>query len=219
MATISCAAVLFDLDGVLIDSTPLVKRLWETWAVEHDLDPDALLASAFGQRIIDTMTRLADAGVMTTDRAIQEAAIMEERAQLGSGEIEAMPGAGELLRSMEPDAWAVVTGETRRLATIRMGVAALPVPDVLVTADDVAHGKPDPESYLLAGRRLGADPSDAVVVEDTPMGIEAGRAAGMRVVAVATTYPSRELERADVCIGGVGDILVRIHDGVTLLTL
>jgi mannitol-1-/sugar-/sorbitol-6-phosphatase len=218
MVTVSCSAVLFDLDGVLIDSTPLVKRLWESWGAKHGVDAGPLLASALGQRIIDTMMHLVDKGLFSVEGATEEAAVMETRAEADSDGLVPFPGAGELLEKVQPGAWAVVTGETRRLATTRLNICGLPIPEVLVTADDVAMGKPDPESYLAASRRLGVDARQAVVIEDTPTGIEAGRAAGMRVIAVTTTYPEADLGRADFCIGGVGDIVARVGEAGTVLT-
>lgn len=105
----------------------------------------------------------------------------------------ALPGAEDLLRSLPRDRWAAVTSGGRELMTARLQAAGLPVPDVLVAAEDVAVGKPDPAGYLLAAQRLGADPADCVVLEDAPAGLEAGRRAGCRVLAVATSHTPEQL--------------------------
>lgn len=179
---------LFDIDGTLVDSTPAVERSWRTWAAENGLDGDAILAVCHGRRAEDTLSDLlAPELVPTAYRRL----LALEMADLDS--VVALPGAEHLLRSLPRDRWAAVTSGGRELMTARLQAAGLPVPDVLVAAEDVAVGKPDPAGYLLAAQRLGADPADCVVVEDAPAGLEAGRRAGCRVLAVATSHTPEQL--------------------------
>jgi sugar-phosphatase len=209
-----CSAVLFDLDGVLVDSTPLVTRLWTSWASENGHDIAEVLAAAHGQRTVDTMTSL-----FGNEDAAKQAELFDQRELREVDGLVALPGARELLEQMPPGRWAVVTSGSKNLARSRMSVCGLPAPSVLVSAEDVSHGKPDPEGYSLACARLGAEASTAVVVEDTPAGVRAGRAAGTRVVAVGTTYPIEELGEADVCSGGLSDISLQLTDAGMVLVI
>ena len=201
MTTIECGAVLFDLDGVLVDSTALVTRLWTHWSGERGLAPEDVLAAAYGQRTIDTMRAIA------RERAEEEAAAFDEREESETEGLAPLPGARELLGSLPGGRWAVVTSGSARLAKSRLQACGLPLPVVLVSADDVSNGKPDPECYLFGSRRLGIGPEEAVVIEDTPAGIQAARAAGMRTIAVRTTYPGDRLAEADFCVAGVHEIV------------
>lgn len=179
---------LFDIDGTLVDSTPAVERSWRTWAAENGLDGDAILAVCHGRRAEDTLSDLLAPELVP---AAYRRLLALEMADLDS--VVALPGAEDLLRSLPRDRWAAVTSGGRELMTARLQAAGLPVPDVLVAAEDVAVGKPDPAGYLLAAQRLGADPADCVVVEDAPAGLEAGRRAGCRVLAVATSHTPEQL--------------------------
>jgi sugar-phosphatase len=131
---------------------------------------------------------------------VAEAAGIEDAQALDTEGLRAIPGAAVALSSLREDRVAVVTSATRRLATARLAAAGIEPPAVMVTAEEVTRGKPDPEGYLAAARRLGVDPAEALVVEDAPPGIEAGRAAGAAVVGVTSTHAAEELAAADVVI-------------------
>jgi sugar-phosphatase len=182
------------MDGTLVDSTAIVERQWRRWAARHGMDPVPILEVAHGRRTIDTIRDIAPE-LATPEEA---AAFDDEEAEDSIGAV-AVIGAGELLRSLPPDRWAVVTSATTPLARVRLRGVGLPVPALLVSADDIGNGKPDPEGYLAAARALGVEPARCVVLEDTPAGLEAGRAAGMPVIAVSTTYPAETLH-ADVVV-------------------
>jgi len=188
--TFDVDAVLLDMDGTLVDSTAVVVRLWRTWAARHGVDPEAILAVSHGRRGDDVLAEFAPAGVD------QEAELkwLAARALVERDGIVAFPGAAALLAALPADRIAVVTSADRELTAARMQAAALSVPRILVGADDVARGKPDPEGYQRAASLLGVDPARCLVVEDASAGLEAGRAAGARVIAVATTLSRDVLE-------------------------
>lgn len=171
----ACAGVLFDCDGVLVDSDESVVAAWTRWACESGLDPRPVLASVHGRPAADSV-----AAFLSPD------AVADGVARIGRYEVEdavrvrALPGAADLLAALPVGSWAVVTSATRELARARLRAASLPIPAVLVTADDVARGKPDPEGYATAARRLGLPPARTIVVEDAANGIQAARAAGVR---------------------------------------
>ncbi len=194
--------VLFDLDGVLIDSTPCVTRVWRTWAAEHGLDPDYVVHVAHGRRSIETIQKVAP-----SLRAEEENKEVERRELNDTDGIVVFPGARELLRSLPANSWTIVTSGTRALATKRMQVSGLPVPAHFVSADDVTLGKPHPEPYLRGAECIDLNPTECLVVEDAPSGIRAAHAAGMKVLAVPTTYSRPELSEAD----GVLDRLLQLR--------
>jgi sugar-phosphatase len=199
--------VLFDLDGVLVDSAVCVERHWRRWAAEHHLDCDAIMRVAHGRPTIETIRLVAP-----------HLPAVEEAARLNAGEafdtdgVIAVEGAAELIRPLPPHAWAIATSGTRDTAMTRLRHTGVPVPLVLVTVDDVKHGKPDPEAYLLAAAKLDVRPEKCVVVEDAPAGIRAAHAAGMRVVTVATTHSQAELGEADVRAERLTDIHISWSD-------
>ena len=192
METIRCAAILFDLDGVLIDSDAAVERAWERWTARHGLELARVLAESRGRRTTDTIR-----GVAPWLDAEAESRGLENAQSADTDDVHALAGAASLLESLPPGSWAVATSGTRQLATTRLAAAGLPAPSVFVTAEDVEHGKPDPEPYLAAAAALGVEPWTCLVVEDAPAGIAAGKAAGAAVLAVATTFAASELEGAD----------------------
>ena len=196
LATVfSCDAVLFDLDGVLVDSAAVVERTWRRWATRHGLDPAQVIRTAHGRRTIETVHLLAPH--LAADDEVAALAASESTETDGVYEV---PGARALLESLPPRSWAVVTSGIRPVAELRMRHTRLPVPPVLVTADQVRHGKPHPEGFLTAAARLGVDPARCIVVEDAPPGIEAAHAAGMRVVAITSTYDADTLAAADAVV-------------------
>jgi sugar-phosphatase len=191
MPAIHCSALLFDLDGVLIDSTPAVQRVWHRWAVEHGLDPEAVVYMAHGRPSRSTIRELLPNSDI--DREDHE---VERREIEDLDGVVLLPGAQNLLNSLPPDRWTIATSCTRRLAEVRLRVAGLPIPATMITSSDVKIGKPDPEPYLKAAAKLGFAASDCIVVEDAPAGARAGKAAGARVIAFLTTMLRRDLEDA-----------------------
>ena len=212
--TFSCRAVLFDLDGVLVDSTQAVERVWQKWARAHNLDAEVVLEHAHGRRSIETVRIVAPQ--LDAERENLKVENMEINDKEG---IVAVPGAAELLRSLPPDRFIIATSATRALACARLRYAGLPVPERIVTADDVAEGKPSPEPYLKAAAALGFAPTDCLVFEDTPAGIESGKAAGMRVIALDTTYPRKELSAADAVLNSLKDVKADFENGTLRLQL
>ena len=191
---IRCLGVLFDLDGVLVDSTPAVARVWASWAVDHGLDAEETVRKAHGRPSIATVRELlpeADA-----EKQEEEDAKIEHSEMNDMEGMVALPGAVELLSVLPEDRWGVVTSGTRPLASKRLHTAGLPVPKHFVTASDIRKGKPDPEPYLIGVENLGLPAKDCVVVEDAPAGVQSGRAAGARVLALRTTAGDEELKAA-----------------------
>jgi len=195
MGSIECAGVLFDLDGVLVDSTPAVTRVWRGWALEHGYDPAEIVKLAHGRRAIETVELVAP----HLDSAA-ELLELERRELDDTDGLVVFEGAARLLAALPSDRWTVVTSGTRRLATKRLLLAGLPVPDKLVSADEVKLGKPDPAPFLRGAELLGLHPRDCIVVEDAPSGVEAAHRAGMTVFAIPTTYARPELSHADVLL-------------------
>ena len=196
-----CSAVLFDLDGVLVDSEQVVVRTWKRWAERHRLDIPDLVRRAHGRRSIETVRELAP----QLDAAA-EARWLEGIESSDADGLAPLPGAAELFQGIPPDRRAVVTSGGRALAEFRLAAVGFPSPAVLISADDVQRGKPAPEGYLRAAERLGVAPAECIVIEDTPPGIAAGRAAGATVLAVATTFPARELDQANVVVQSLADV-------------
>ncbi len=191
MIVIRCSAVLFDLDGVLIDSTPAVARVWSGWAVEHGLDPEVVIRRAHGRPSRATIRELLpDADIVRENREV------ERREMEDLDGVVLLPGAGELLNSLPPDRWTIATSGSLALASVRLRAAGLPVPKNMVTSSDVRIGKPDPEPYLMAAAKLGFAAGDCIVVEDAEAGVRAGKAAGAGVIALLTTMVRRDLEGA-----------------------
>ena len=192
MIAIRCSAVLFDLDGVLIDSTPAVARVWSRWASAHGFDPETVVHRAHGRPSRTTIRELMPVG-SDIDREDREVERLEIEDLDG---VVLLPGARQLLNVLPPNRWTIATSCTRLLAEVRLRAAGLPIPETMVTSSDVKIGKPDPEPYLKAAAKLGFAASDCVVVEDAPAGVIAGKAAGARVIAVLTTMPRGDLAKA-----------------------
>ena len=201
MIQIECDAILFDLDGVLVDSTACIIRHWGQWAEQHDMDVNKIMKVAHGRRIVETIGLIAP----QLD-AEEEARRLSELEMKDTQGITAIAGAAALLDALPRGTWAIATAGSWAIAAARLKQAGLPIPDVLVNADDVSKGKPDPESYLLAARRLGVAPERCVVVEDAPFGIDAGRAARARTIAVLSTHERRSLAKADVIVERLADL-------------
>ena len=203
--TLLVSAMLFDLDGVLADSTASVYRAWTTWANRVGLEPAELLPKVHGRRAIDTIRAVrpdVDAqteldyliGLETTD----------------NHDVVPIPGARELLSALPPDSWAVVTSGIEAVANARLVAAGIPLPRVMVSAGSVSRGKPDPEGYLRGAKELGVPPESCVVVEDAPAGAAAARTAGMRLLALTTTHEAAELEPADLVVADLSQVIVSV---------
>ncbi|MBA3426653.1 MAG: HAD family hydrolase [Rubrobacter sp.] len=203
MSSFECNAVLFDLDGVLVDSTRAVVRIWSEWAKRQGIQAARILEVAHGRRTIETVRRVAPH--LDAEEETRELERMEIGDLDGVLEVE---GALELISSIPNDGWTVVTSGPRALATRRLEHAMLPRPVRFVAAEDVKEGKPHPEAYLKGAEILGVSPEDCVVIEDAPSGIRAGKSAGMTVVAVATTHDEDDLSEADAIVASLTDIRV-----------
>ncbi len=215
MREFRCAAILFDLDGVLVTSTAAVARQWRLWAEERNLAPEEVLRIAHGRRTIEIVRLLAP----ELD-AEAEAQRVEAREAADTVGVEIVGGARELLASLPPARWAVVTSGTRLLALSRLELGKLPQPRVLVTADDVLAGKPHPGPYLQGAKLLGLAPEECVVIEDAPAGIASAHAAGMPAIALTTTYAARELQQADAIVPDLTALRVELGgDGAPALRL
>jgi mannitol-1-/sugar-/sorbitol-6-phosphatase len=189
--SIRCRGVLFDLDGVLVDSTPAVARVWAWWAREHGFDPDEVVRQAHGRPSMTTIREL----LPNADHEAENREVERREIEDVEGVIP-LPGTIELLRALPLERWAIVTSCTRPLAAVRIDAAGLPRPKYIVTSSDVRNGKPDPEPYLKGAQVLGAQAAECIVIEDAPAGIRAGKAAGTRVLAVRTTASDAELREA-----------------------
>lgn len=205
---IPCAAVLFDMDGVLVDSRAVVKRTWRRWCERTGMDETAVLSASHGRRTMDTLREVAP----RLDRET-EAEWLEEAELSDRDGIVAIAGAQALTSGVPNSRWAVVTSAGRELALRRLDWTDLPVPRSLVAAEDVSRGKPSPEGYLRAADDLGVDPPSCIVIEDSPAGIEAARAAGARVLGLTTTHDPSELQVAELLLPDLVGIEVRTRGG------
>lgn len=201
MSSFHCSAILLDLDGVLVDSTRSVDRQWRAWARSRGIDEERVIAIAHGVRTIEVIRQVAP-----HIDAEAEVLALEKREAADQEGVEVMPGAAGLLASIPRERWCVVTSGTRLLATARLRFGGLPVPDVMVTAEDVKHGKPHPEPYLRGAELLGVPPSLCLVIEDAPAGIQAAKAGGMKVIGLASTYSTSRLGEADAVVQRLAEI-------------
>lgn len=188
MTIIQCQAILFDMDGVLVDSTPAVARVWTRWALAHGFVPDEVVRKAHGRPSLATIRELLpDGDHEAEDREVERLEIED------IADVVALPGASHLLGNIPAHRWTIVTSATRALAEVRLRAAGLPVPRSLVTASDLQRGKPDPDPYLKGAEALQIPPADCVVAEDAPSGVRSGKSAGARVLALRTTSTDAEL--------------------------
>ena len=194
-----CRALLFDLDGVLVDSLGAVEQIIRSWAATRGVDADAMIRTSLGRRTSETLRAVAPHLDIDAEVAVLDA--MEERWTEG---IRATPGARELVGQLQPDQWGIVTSGSRAVATQRLTVSGIPIPRVFVTGDEVDRGKPDPECYLRGASQLGIPPAEALVLEDAPIGIAAARAAGMRVVGIAA-------KDADIVVSDLSGLRVALR--------
>jgi mannitol-1-/sugar-/sorbitol-6-phosphatase len=204
MPVFQSSAILFDLDGVLVDSTRAVDREWRTWARSKGVDGDAVMAIAHGVRTVEVIRRVAP----HLDAEAEAREIENDEAH--DPDVIAMPGASDLVRSIPKGKWGVVTSGSRLLASARLQFCGLPVPEILVTSDDVTNGKPHPEPYLKGAAALGLHPAGCLVIEDAPAGIQSAHAAGMEVIGMASTYSALQLGEANAVIRSFRELSVQL---------
>ena len=210
---IQCSALLFDLDGVLVDSRAVVERVCRLWAARLGVTTEALLRVAHGRRTRDTVRIVAP----HLDPE-PEAAWIDNQELLDTDGLVEVPGAARFVTSLPDGKWAVVTSCGRDLARLRLSSVGIPLPAVMITSEDVSNGKPAPDGYRLGAKRLGVDPASCVVFEDAPPGITAGLSAGARVVALRTTHPDADFSAATAVITDYHSLRVR-HAGNNLVVL
>ncbi len=211
-----CQAILFDMDGILISSLEGVERSWTRWALLRGLDPAVARTVAHGRRAVDTLA------VLCPERDSEaELKLIEDIEVEDNDGLKALPGVLELLHALPPSRWTVVTSATERLARVRLAAGGIPVPQRIVTAEQVTRGKPHPEPFLAGAALLGVPPVDCVVFEDSAAGAQAARAAGCTVVATTFSHPVESLDAAHYLVRDLNSVHAQINgDGLTLrLTL
>jgi len=178
------SAFLFDMDGTILTSIKAAERVWGRWAESHGLDVAAFLPTIHGKRTEETIRALELPGV----DPVREAAFITRAEIEDVAGVEAIRGVADFLASLPRERWAIVTSAPRLLAEARIAAAGLPIPGVLVAAEDVERGKPAPDPFLLGARKLGVPPDDCLVFEDTLAGLQSARAAGMASIVVTATH-------------------------------
>lgn len=199
------SALLFDMDGTLINSIAVAERIWGAWAAGHGLDITTFLPTMHGVRGIDIIGRLALPGV---DPVSEAQAVLDAEMDDVDG-IVPLPGAIDFLNSLPSGRWAIVTSAPRELALKRLHATGIPIPPVLVTAEDVVSGKPSPECFLLGAKKLGFDAADCLVCEDAAAGILAGDAAGAKVLVITSTH-AHPIETAHTTTVDYSDITATV---------
>jgi len=205
MRTLRCTAIVFDLDGVLVDSSAVVERHWRRWAAEHGIDVESIFSISTGKRNLEVMSEIAP----HLD-AVREAAAMDAAEALDLVGLHRFPGSQNILSALPKHRWAIATSGSRDTATARLKAVGLPIPRILITADDVQNGKPHPEPYKRAAEGLGISPDECIVIEDAPSGIESASSAGMTVIGVATSLPMDALRAAHTVVPSLKHVNVNI---------
>ncbi len=209
---IRCKGILFDVDGILISSIASVERSWTKWAEMRGVDPALARKTAQGRRAIETVATLRpDLDSETELKVIEDIEVADNEG------LTVLPGVLDLLAALPPGRWTVVTSATERLARIRLAAGGVPVPERLVTAEHVTHGKPHPEPFLAGAAVLGVAPADCVVFEDSSSGAQAGRSAGCTVVATTFSVPIASLDAAHYVVRDLTGVGVESgEDGLVL---
>jgi sugar-phosphatase len=204
---IATQGLLFDMDGVLISSIGSVVRSWRIWTKMYGIAGWESYEVPHGMRAIDIVRELRpdldEASVLAGLRVIEDIEMDDTE------DLMVLPGARELLESLPPERWSIVTSATRRLLLGRLAAAGLPIPARVIAADDVVNGKPHPEPYMTGAKLLGFDPSECIVFEDAPAGVGAGVAAGSRVVGVLGTHTAEELSAATWIVPSLAGVVAR----------
>ncbi|MDC9581441.1 HAD-IA family hydrolase [Xenorhabdus sp. PR6a] len=195
-------AILFDMDGTLIDSSGACARIWTRWAQHYGLEPQSVIDQSHGRRPEDTAR-----SILGDDADIKAAVDLFTAEEAKESHVTTILGAKELITTIPESKWAIVTSSTEDIAKTRLAYCGIPEPKALVTAEKVQAGKPDPEGYLQAAEKLGVDIRRCLVVEDAPGGIEAGHRSGAFVIAVATTYKPSKFP-SEVIVSDLRDIIV-----------
>ena len=214
--TVHTKGLLFDMDGVLISSIGSVVRCWRQWAQLYNIPGWESYEIPHGTRAIDIIRQLRpdldEAGVHKGLRVIEDLEIVDTQ------DLKVLPGARELLASLPPERWSIVTSATRRLLLGRLKAAELPLPAHVIAGDDVVHGKPHPEPYITGARLLGFAPADCIVVEDAPAGVGAGVAAGCRVLGVLGTHQAESLTACTWVVPSLTTVAAQVvDDGLELV--
>lgn len=211
---IRCQGVLFDMDGILISSLDLVERSWTRWAEMRGIDPAYAIRNAHGCRAIETVAKLRpDLDSEAELKVIEDIEVADNEG------ISVLPGVQELLKALPPERWTVVTSATERLARVRLAAGGIPVPERLVTAEQVTRGKPHPEPFRAGAALLGFRPQDCVVFEDSSAGAQAGRAAGCIVVATTFSHPIESLDAAHYLVRDVTGVTAEANSEGLVLRL
>lgn len=205
--TIDCAALLFDMDGVLVDSSPVIERSWKSWAARHNISEAKLMPLIHGRKALDTIAMVAP----QLDAMAEWQVLIRQELEDPQGP-SVFDGVADLLGGLPQGRWAIVTSAPKSIALARLDGAGLPVPDVLICAEDIERGKPHPDGYLAAAKALGAPAQDCVVVEDALPGIASAHAANMHALAVATTHTPDELTEANWRIKEIADLRANATD-------
>lgn len=204
----SFAAMLFDMDGTVLNSIAATERAWTCWAERLGLDARVVLKDIHGRRAADTVRGLNIPGL---DAVAEGGEILRLEMEDVDG-VHPVPGVREFLRSLPADCWAIVTSAPRALAVRRLQAAGLEVPAVVITADDIARGKPDPSGFQLAAARLGVNAVDCVAFEDAAAGIQAAEAAGAAVIVITATH-SRPLPTRHPALRSFAALRVQVTQG------
>ncbi len=212
MSIINVAAIIFDLDGVLANSIAVVEEAWGIWCAEKGLDYDAVMQVAHGRRKTEIL-----AIVLPGRDAQPEIDRLTELEGARIVAVKKIAGAAELVAKLPAGRWAIATSGERPAALARLRQVGIVPPAVVITAEDVSFGKPNPEVYLKAAVGIGMSPERCLVFEDAPAGIAAARAAGMTAVAVLTTYRASDFPEEIPKIADFMDVSLTI--GVGELTI